>query len=179
MGYLKCCDRQWPAFSVQGNWSICKLVLFYLITSSPFYPQSNGFIKHTVQTVKQCIRKCAAAGNDSSLMLVGTSHFIIIPITRRIVKWKKYKALLQIRSATQNNLGQVVHKQMGDQTSTKWMNTIYSKTSKDLPPMAHSHQSVQYSQPQHNWWTPAITTNMPAASQPRSYCAEATNGAGN
>ena len=68
-----------------------------------------------MQTVKQCIRKCAAAENDSSLTLVDLQSLApltsCIPITHRIVKWKKYKALPQIRSATQNSLGQVVHEQ--------------------------------------------------------------------
>ena len=40
------------------------------ITSSPRYPQSNGFIERMVQTGKQSMRKCAAAGHDPHLAML-------------------------------------------------------------------------------------------------------------
>ena len=43
---------------------------FQYITSSPRYPQSNGFIKQQVQTVKHTLDKTKKSGQDSHMSLL-------------------------------------------------------------------------------------------------------------
>ena len=59
-----------PPFSSKEFAAFVNQYRFDHIASSPHYPQSNGFIERMVQTVKQCIRKCAAAGHDISLAML-------------------------------------------------------------------------------------------------------------
>ena len=75
------------------------------ITSSPCYPQSNGFIERMVQTVKQSMKECAAGGHDPNLaMLVyrATPLTTSIPSPGELLNGQKYRALLLTRSAIQN-----------------------------------------------------------------------------
>ncbi|GFO05505.1 retrotransposable element tf2 155 kda protein type 1 [Plakobranchus ocellatus] len=39
------------------------------ITSSPYYPQSNGFIERMVQTIKTTLKKCSVSKSDPQLAL--------------------------------------------------------------------------------------------------------------
>ena len=59
-----------PPFSLKEFAAFANQYRFDHIMSSPCYPQSNGFIKHMVQTVKQCMRKCAATEHDPSLAML-------------------------------------------------------------------------------------------------------------
>ena len=59
-----------PPFSSKEFAAFANQYRFDHITSSPRYPQSNGFIERMVQTVKQSMRKCAAAGHDPHLAML-------------------------------------------------------------------------------------------------------------
>jgi len=69
---------------------------FHHITSSPRYPQSNGFIERVVQNVKQWMRKCAAAGRDPNLAML---IYRATPLTRqrivtcRAIEWTKVQSI--------------------------------------------------------------------------------------
>ena len=43
---------------------------FTHVTSSPLYPQSNGFSERTVQTVKDLLQKCKESGQDPHLAML-------------------------------------------------------------------------------------------------------------
>ncbi|RMX49494.1 hypothetical protein pdam_00023950, partial [Pocillopora damicornis] len=59
------------------------------------------FIERMVQTVKQCMRKCAAAGHDPSLAMLiyrATPLTISIPSPAELLHRRKYRALLPTKS---------------------------------------------------------------------------------
>lgn len=43
---------------------------FIHVTTSPYYPQANGFIERTVQTVKNLLQKCRESGADPHLAML-------------------------------------------------------------------------------------------------------------
>ena len=88
-----------PPFSSKKCAAFANRYRFDHITSSPRYPQSNGFIERMVQTVKQCMRKCicAAAGHDPNLAMLiyrATPLTISIPSPAELLHGRKYRALL-------------------------------------------------------------------------------------
>ena len=153
----------------------------------PRYPRSNGFIERMVQTVKQCMRKCAAAGHDPSLATLiyrATPFTTIIPSPAELLNGRKCRALLPTKSPIQNSHYQVVREQMVKDKNR--MCEHFNKTARDLPSLPQNqrvyvqvHKSVQectYKFTQCNQWIPATVTKTPVASQPRSYSVETTEG---
>ena len=53
----------------------------------------------------------------------------------------------------------------------------YNKTARELPSLLQNQRVYVQVCPQCNQWTPTTVTKTPAASQPRSYSVETTNGA--
>ena len=51
---------------------------FSVVTSSPRFPQSNGFAERNVQTIKSLLKKAKEAGNDEYLALL---EFLNTPIS--------------------------------------------------------------------------------------------------
>ena len=59
-----------PQYSSQEFAAFCKQWGIDHVTSSPLYPQSNGFIERSVQTVKNLLRKAEASEKDPYLALL-------------------------------------------------------------------------------------------------------------
>jgi len=157
--------------------NITELKCLSHITSSPRYPQSNGFIERMVQTVKQCMRKCAAAGHDPNLAMLSyraTPLTTSIPSPAELLNGRRYRALLPTRSPIQNPCCQVVREQMVKHKDK--MCEHYNKTARDLPSLPQNQRVYVQVHPQCNQWTPATVSKTPVASQPRSYSVETTNG---
>ena len=167
-----------PPFSSKEFAAFANQYCFDHVTSSPRYPQSNGFIERMVQTVKQSMRKCAAAGHDPNLaMLVyrATPLTTSIPSPGELLNGRKYRALLPRRSPIQSPHCQVVREQMVKDKEK--MCEHYNKTARDLPSLPQNQKVYVRVHPQSNQWTPATVTKTPLASQPRSYSVETANGA--
>lgn len=62
------CDNM--PFASREMQNFAKQYGFQITTSSPRYPQSNGFIERTIQTVKQMLRKCHDDNQDVYLALL-------------------------------------------------------------------------------------------------------------
>ena len=104
-----------PPFSSNEFAAFANQYRFDHITSSPRYPQSNGFIERMVQTVKQSMRKSAAAGHDPHLAMLGyraTPLTTSIPSPAELLNGRKYRALLPTRTPIQSPHSQVVREQM-------------------------------------------------------------------
>ena len=130
-----------------------------------------------MQTVKQCMNTCLAAGQDPDLaMLVyrATPLTSSIPSPAKLLNGRKYRALLPARSLVQSAHGQIVREQMVENKNKTSM--LYNKAAKDLP-LLTQHRSV-YVQPDTrcNRLMPATITKTPTASQPRSYSVETLDG---
>ena len=167
-----------PPFSSKEFAAFANQYRFGHITSSPRYPQSNGFVERMVQTVKQSMRKCAAAGHDPNLaMLIYRAAPLTtsIPSPAELLNGRKYTALLPIRSPIRNPHCQLVREQMVKDKDK--MCEHYNKTARDLPSLSQNQRVYVQLHPQCNQWTPATITKTPVASQPRSYSVETTNGA--
>ena len=63
-------SKEFAAFASQYH--------FHLIISSSCYPQSNGFIERTLQTVKQSMKKFAVPGHNANLAML---IYRAIPLT--------------------------------------------------------------------------------------------------
>ena len=99
-----------PSFSSKEFAVFANQYHFDHTTSSPRYPQSNGFIERMVQTVKQSMRKCATAGHDPNLaMLIYRATLLItsIPSPAELLNGRKYRALFPGRSPIQNPIARL------------------------------------------------------------------------
>ena len=171
---LLCYDRQWPPFSSKEFAAFAKQYRFDHITSSPRYPQSNGFMKRMVQTVKQSMRKCAAAGYDPNLtMLVyrATTLTNSIPSPAELLNGRKYRALAPTTSPIRSPHSQVVREQMLKDKDK--MSEHYHKTARDLPSLPQNQEVYVQTHTQ----SMDSSNSTPVASKPRSYSAETSNGA--
>ena len=167
-----------PPFSLKEFAAFANQYRFDHIMSSPCYPQGNGFIKHMVQTVKQCMRKCAATEHDPSLAMLiyrATHLTTSIPSPAELLSGRKYRALLPTKSPIQNPHYQVVREQMMKDKIK--MCKHYKKTARDLPSLPQNQRVYVQVHPQCNQWVPATITKTPVASQPRLYSVESTKGA--
>ena len=166
-----------PPFSSKEFENFANKYCFDHITSSPRYPQSNGLVERMVQTVKQCMGKCSAAGQDPYLAMLiyrATPLTSSIPSPAELLNGRKYRALLPVRSLMQNAHDQIVREQMVEDKNKASMQ--YNKVSKDLP-LLPQHQRVYVQvDPQCNRWMPATVTETPSPSRPRSYDVETTDG---
>ena len=157
-----------PPFSLKEFAAFANQYPFDHIMSSPCYPQSNGFIKHMVQTVKQCMKRCAATEHHPSLAMLiyrATHLTTSIPSPAELLSGRKYRALLPTKSPMQNPHYQVVRKQMVKDKIK--MCEHYKKTARDLPSLPQNQRVYVQVHPQCNQWVPATITKTPVASQPR------------
>ena len=167
-----------PPFSSKEVAAFANQYCFDHITSSPRYPQSNGFIERMVQTVKQSMRKCAAAKHDPNLAILiyrATPLTTSIPSPAELLNGRKYRALLPTRSPIQSPHSQVVREEMVKNKAK--MCEQHNKTARDLSSLPQNQRVYVQVHPQSNQWTPATVTRTPVASQPRSYSVETANGA--
>ena len=51
--------------------AFCHVYGLLHVATSPYYPQSNGFIEQTVQTVKNMFQKCKESGVNPHFAMLG------------------------------------------------------------------------------------------------------------
>ena len=76
---------------------------FVHTTTSPYYPQANGFIERTVQTVKNVFQKCKESGADPHLAMLclrTTPLDHSIPSPAELLNSRAYQSNLPIVSKT-------------------------------------------------------------------------------
>ena len=167
-----------PPFSSKEFENFTIKFCFDHITSSPRYPQSSGMIERMVQTVKQCMKKCSAVGQDPYLAMLiyrATPLTSKIPSPAELLNGRRYRALLPERSLRQNAHDQLVREQMVEDKNKA--SAQYNKTAKDLPSLSQEEKVYIQVDPHCNRWTQGTISKTPLASQPRSYEVETTNGA--
>ena len=130
-------------------------------------------IERMVQTVKQCMKKCSAVGQDPYLAMLiyrATPLTSKIPSPAELLNGRRYRALLPERSLRQNAHDQLVEDK--NKASAQ-----YNKTANDLPSLSQEEKVYIQVDPHYNRWTQGTIAKTPLASQPRSYEVETTNGA--
>lgn len=97
-----------PCFSAEEFLRFSKQYDFQHHTSSPRYPQSNGQIERTVQTVKQLLKKCYADNKDPYLALLSLRNTPIasnMPSPSQMLNSRRLRDLLP---ATEKQLKKTV-----------------------------------------------------------------------
>ena len=139
---------------------------FTLTTSSPHFPQSNGFAERNVQTIKSLFKKANEAGSDEYLALL---EFRNTPVTglsespAQLSMGRRLRSSLPMISSTlkPTSADHVKEKLMERQVRQKG---YYDRSSKVLLPLKPK-DSVRYKHG--SIWKPAIVISNHTA--PRSY----------
>ena len=146
---------------------------FSVVTSSPRFPQSNGFAERNVQTIKSLLKKAKEAGNDEYSALL---EFRKTPISglsespAQLLMGRHLRSCLPMLPWTlePENDAQVKEKLVERQAGQK---RYYDKSSKPLPPLK-PNDHVRYRDG--SIWKPAIVMSTHAA--PHSYIIQTFNG---
>ena len=144
---------------------------FKHVTSSPHYPQSNGFIERQIQTVKAALTKAYQARSDPDLALLclrATPISAHLPSAMEILNGRKARSNLPekpIKPSPNNIREELQHRQMVQKM-------YYDRNAKDLPDLTPGQQ-VRH-QDQSGKWQEA--TVLEKCDEPRSYLVQTPRG---
>lgn len=149
---------------------------FVHTTTSPYFPQANGFIERTVQTVKNLLQKCKESGADPHLAMLclrstPLDHSISSPA--ELLNSRVYQANLPTISKPSLSLSADGDTNSKLQTRLEKQQLQYDKTSKPLPAV-HPGDPVRVFNPHSHKWEPGVVRrNMQT---PRSHLVDMANG---
>jgi transposase InsO family protein len=144
---------------------------FNHVTSSPRYPQSNGFIERTIQTVKATLKKAKQSNIDADMALLcirTTPVDSVIPSPAELLNGRKLP--IKIRNNAHNK--EEVRERLSERQESQ---KRYHDTPgvRDLVPLSvEQHVTVQNKDT--GTWSPAVVKEVCA--EPRSYLVETPNG---
>ena len=132
-------------------------------TSSPHYPNENGFIEHTVQTVKHLFTKARESGSDPHLAMIclrsmPIDHYTLSP--GELLNGRSCKANILVVSTLRD--GHVNDSRFHDRRHPR-----------DLPPL-RPDESVHVRYPCTKCWEPATVTAV--GRDPRAYVVQTADG---
>ena len=142
---------------------------FVHVTTSPYFPQANGFIERTVQTVKSLLQKCKESGSDPHLAMLclrGTPLDHHIPSPAELLNSRVYQTNLPAISKPSLSLSADGDINAKLQTRQEKQKSQYDKTSKHLP-VIHHDDPVRVINPHSHKWEPGIVKYH--TETPRSY----------
>ena len=136
------------------------------VTSSPLYPQSNGFSETTVQTVKDLLHKCKESGQDPRLAMLCLRRTPLshdIPSPAELLNGRVYQTNLPAVSKPSFSedgdislkLQQDKHKVRNDKTARQPLRSLFVE------------DRIGVFNPASGTWTPGIVQHV--ADIPRSY----------
>ena len=160
-----------PQYSSTEFREFAKCWGFHHVTSSPLYPQANGFIERMVQTVKHLFTKARESGSDPHLAMLCLRTTPIdhhTPAPCELLNGRKYRSNVPTISAGKS--GQIVENLQQRQDTQK---AYYDRSTKMLPAL-HPQDHVRVRDPRTNTWTPGTVTDV--ADTPRSYNVRTANG---
>jgi hypothetical protein len=147
---------------------------FEHITSSPHYPQSNGFIERMVGTVKTTLKKAKQSGTDpqmSLLCLRSTPVDSRTPSPAELLYGRKIRSNLpaknEVRIGIQQEHDSLLEK---SQIAAEY----YNRTARSELPELLPGMKVLVQQPNENKWVPGSVKQK--CSEPRSYVVQMPNG---
>ncbi len=141
---------------------------FEHITSSPLYPQSNGFIERMVQTVKNIMKKCSETHSDLSMALLCLRTTPVsndIPSPCVLLNNRMYKTNIPSlptarKIAWDSDINTALQKRQDIQKH------YHDRSAKELVPLVPD-QPVRVLDPQAKQWSPGTIAR--STDQPRSY----------
>jgi hypothetical protein len=140
---------------------------FEHVTSSPHYPQSNGFIERTVQTVKGILEKCKDSGTDPNIALLCLRTTPVdhhIPSPSELLFTRKIRANLPTKIDNPILTKDRIYQQLTERQEKQ--KQYYDRGTKDLPPLIPD-QPILVQHPQTHQWKKAVVEEK--CEQPRSY----------
>lgn len=145
-------------------------------TSSPLYPQSNGFSERMVQTVKNLLKKADDAGEDPYIALLNYRTTPVdskLQAPAKLLNQRDYRTQLpssgrlQRQKTNDNDLLQLQRRQ---EIQRQQHGQKHSRELKDLVP---GQPVAVYNPPSKTWVTAEVKDKL---DEPRSYIAKTTNG---
>jgi transposase InsO family protein len=148
---------------------------FSHITSSPHFPQSNGFVERQIQTVKRAFMKAKDSGTDmnAALLCIRTTPIDNqLPSPAELLYGRKIKGNVPV--IPQNNLHNKDNIYERLQERQDKQKQYFDQHAKDLPPLQPG-QAVRIQDHVTGKWTPAKVINK--CPEPRSYTVKTDGGA--
>uniref|UniRef100_A0A8C9SGK0 Gypsy retrotransposon integrase-like protein 1 n=1 Tax=Scleropages formosus TaxID=113540 RepID=A0A8C9SGK0_SCLFO len=163
-----------PQYSATEFTNFCKEWGITHTTSSPHYPQSNGFIERQVRTVKSCIKKCIKARESILQALLNIRATPVdnkLPSPAEMLFGRTIATLLPSRKGDADD--NVKHRLMQRNETMKHQYDAHAR--KDPLPPLYQGQEVRVLDDSTQTWTPGkAITQCP---EPRSYVVETSSGA--
>ena len=147
---------------------------FQHITSSPHYPQSNGFIERTIQTIKNTLKKCSESNADKDLALLclrTTPISSTIPTPAELLYSRKLSSNLPAKINNKHGDKDQIYEQLEKRQERQ--KEYHDKTASDLPPL-YKGQPVYIQDQQSKQWNKG--TIQEKREEPRSYNVTMPNG---
>lgn len=148
---------------------------FQHTTSSPRYPQSNGFIERQVQTVKRTIAKAMKDQSDMNKALQYLRSTPIdshLPSPAEMLLGRKIQTNLPVVTADQNQRRDVEKRLRTRQEKQK---QYFDRSTKALPPLKPA-QGVRVQDHSTGKWLPGVIQGSRPDHEPRSYDVEMPSG---
>jgi transposase InsO family protein len=156
-----------PHYSSQAFKSFAQSWNFEHVTSSPRYPQSNGFIERQVQTVKNAMQKARKSGTDMTQALLCIRSTPIsnkLPSPAELLYDRKLRGSLPVK--VHNGLPMKEHIAEQLQLRQDQQKTYHDRKAHELHPL-HIGQHVRVQDQDTRKWMPAIVQER--RDEPRSY----------
>ena len=144
------------------------------ITSSPHFPESNGFIERTIQTLKLTMKKARESGSDVHMALLTLRTTPIdsyLPSPAEILQGRKVRGNLPVKIRPRRDQGDVLPRLVERQTIQK---AYHDRHATELPTLSPG-QPIRAQHPQSGRWETATVVDQ--RPEPRSYTIRASNGA--
>ena len=145
-------------------------------TSSPLYPQSNGFSERMVQTVKNLLKKSEEAGEDPYIALLNYRTTPVdskLQAPAKLLNQRNYRTLLPSSGRLQRlktNDDDLLYLQRRQESQRQQHGQWHRRELEDLS----SGQAVAVYNPSSKTWTTAEVKDK--LDEPRSYVVKTTNG---
>jgi transposase InsO family protein len=142
---------------------------FRHITSSPHFPQSNGFIERMIRTVKQIFNKAHDSKSDLHLAMMtyrATPSDHHTPSPAELLFGRKIRTTLVQKC-------RIKSPDIRDSMINRKEEMMKSSSTRSLPPLAPD-QHVRVQDPRTKHWTPAVIKS--SSSEPRSYIVNTPTG---
>lgn len=140
---------------------------FQIVTSSPHYPRSNGYIESQVKTVKAVLAKAKKTGTDPHIALQclrSTPIDNALPSPAKLLMKRKFQDNLPRKITRDHNSDDIITRLEQRQEKQK---QYHDKHVKPLPAL-QSGRSVSIQNPSTGKWSPA-TIKEKISDTPRSY----------
>ena len=149
-------------FSTFGDFS--RTYGFENTTTSPYYPQANGFIERNVQTVKNLLQKCKESGSDPQLAMLCLRTTPVdhhLPSPAELLNNRMYQSNLPGVSRPVILLNQQTDQEASSKLQHRQIlqKFYHDRSAKELPPLP-TGSSVSLFNPLNKKWEPGTVQSQ-------------------